>query len=138
MKPVDASPWKNYVAIGCIACATLIFQVAITRILSVVLWYHFAFLSISLAMLGLGAPGVWFALRPPGRGALAWALRAAAIAVPVSIVMIFRLGDDFDRGKGTVAGVGSMFPPGVLLIIAAILLTTIALGSAVWIVTATG
>lgn len=127
----DTRPWRTYVAIGCIACATLIYQVAITRILSVVLWYHFAFLSISLAMLGLGAPGVWFALRPPGRRALAWATRAAAIAVPLSIVMIFRLGDDFDRGKGTVAGVGSMFPPGVLLIIASILITTIALGSAV-------
>ena len=122
---------RSYVAIGCIACATLIYQVAITRILSVVLWYHFAFLSISLAMLGLGAPGVWFALRPPGRAALAWAMRAAAIAVPLSIIVIFRFGDDFDRGKGTVAGLGTMFPPGVLLISAAILVTAIALGSAV-------
>lgn len=127
----DTRPWRTYVAIGCVACATLIYQVAITRILSVVLWYHFAFLSVSLAMLGLGAPGVWFALRAPGKHALAWALRAAAIAVPLSIAVIFRLGDDFDRGKGTVTDIGSMFPPGVLLIIASIIIATITLGSAV-------
>ena len=46
-------------AIALVAAAVLVFQVATTRILSVVLWYHFAFLSVSLAMLGLGAPGVW-------------------------------------------------------------------------------
>ena len=131
MDSVGNRPWRSYVAIGSIAAATLIYQVAITRILSVVLWYHFAFLSISLAMLGLGAPGVWFALRAPGKNALAWAMRAAAVAVPLSIAVIFRYGGDLDRGKGTVTDVGSMFPPGVLLIVSTILVTTIALGSAV-------
>jgi hypothetical protein len=77
--------WRSYVAIGCVACATLIYQVAITRVLSVILWYHFAFLAVSLAMLGLGAPGVWFALRPPGPRALVYALRASAVAVPASL-----------------------------------------------------
>src|SRR5512134_800341 len=119
----DAS-WRSYVAIGCVACATLIYQVAITRVLSVVLWYHFAFLTVSLAMLGLGAPGVWFALRPPGTRALSIAMRAAAVAVPLSIAVIFRYGGDLDRGKGTITGIGSMFPPGVILIIASILVAT--------------
>jgi spermidine synthase len=123
--------WRGYVAIGAVAAATLIYQIAITRILSVVLWYHFAFLSVSLAMLGLGAPGVWFALRPPGRRAPVWAMRAAALAVPLSIVVIFRYGDHLERGKGTVSSVASMFPPGVVLIVLAILAATMALGSAV-------
>jgi spermidine synthase len=124
--------WRSYVAIGCVACATLIYQVAITRVLSVILWYHFAFLAVSLAMLGLGAPGVWFALRPPGPRALVYALRASAVAVPASLWIMFRFGGDLDRAsKGTFAGFGSMFPPGVLLVIAAILVATISLGSAV-------
>lgn len=39
--------------------ATLLLELALTRLFSVVLYYHFAFLAISLAMLGLGAGGVF-------------------------------------------------------------------------------
>ena len=42
----------HHVAIALVSCAVLLFEVLITRVLSVVLWYHFVFLSISLAMLG--------------------------------------------------------------------------------------
>ncbi len=38
--------------------ATLLLELALTRLFSVVLFYHFAFLSISIALLGLGAGGV--------------------------------------------------------------------------------
>ena len=41
-----------------IAAATLMLQVSWTRVLSVSLWYHFAFLVISTAMLGFGISGV--------------------------------------------------------------------------------
>ena len=41
-----------------LSCATLLLQVTWTRILSVCLWYHFAFLVISTAMLGFGVSGV--------------------------------------------------------------------------------
>ena len=37
----------------------LLLELALTRLFSVVLYYHFAFLAISLAMLGLGAGGVF-------------------------------------------------------------------------------
>ena len=43
--------WRERVVIGLCAATTLIYEVAITRILSVVLWYHFVFLAVSLAML---------------------------------------------------------------------------------------
>ncbi len=39
--------------------ATLLLELALTRIFSVVLFYHFAFLAISIALLGLGAGGVF-------------------------------------------------------------------------------
>ncbi len=76
--------------IALLACAVILYEVAIIRVLSVVLWYHFAFLSISLAMLGLGVPGVWYALRPPGDRSLAPPLIAAAVSIPVSVWAILQ------------------------------------------------
>jgi hypothetical protein len=38
--------------------ALLALEIALTRIFSVLLWYHFAFLAISLALFGLGAAGL--------------------------------------------------------------------------------
>ena len=37
--------------------AALLLELALTRLFSVVLFYHFAFLAISIALLGLGAGG---------------------------------------------------------------------------------
>ncbi|MCL4248982.1 MAG: hypothetical protein KJ065_12620 [Anaerolineae bacterium] len=50
--------------IGCITMAILATEIVLTRIFSVTLWYHFAFLVISLALLGSGAAGVWLYLLP--------------------------------------------------------------------------
>ena len=44
---------RYYFAIFTLACATLCYQILITRFFSVMLYYHFAFAAISLAMLGL-------------------------------------------------------------------------------------
>jgi spermidine synthase len=47
------------VGIGLVSFASLLLEVALTRLFSVALFYHFAFLGISLALLGLGAGGVF-------------------------------------------------------------------------------
>jgi hypothetical protein len=78
------------IAIALTSFAVIVVEIAATRILSVVLWYHWAFLSVSLAMLGLGAPGVWFALRPPGPRMLQRLLALSAFAIPLSMVAILR------------------------------------------------
>src|SRR5438552_575288 len=39
--------------------ATLLLELALTRIFSVVFYYHFAFLAISIALFGLGVGGVF-------------------------------------------------------------------------------
>src|SRR5215467_4674881 len=39
--------------------AALLLELALTRLFSVILFYHFAFLAISIALLGLGAGGVF-------------------------------------------------------------------------------
>jgi SAM-dependent methyltransferase len=44
---------RHYLAIFVLAAATLSYQILITRFFSVMLFYHFAFAAISLAMLGL-------------------------------------------------------------------------------------
>jgi hypothetical protein len=44
---------RYYLAIFVLASATLSYQILITRFFSVMLYYHFAFAAISLAMLGL-------------------------------------------------------------------------------------
>jgi SAM-dependent methyltransferase len=46
-------PGRYYFAIFGLASATLCYQILITRFFSVMLYYHFAFAAISLAMLGL-------------------------------------------------------------------------------------
>jgi SAM-dependent methyltransferase len=45
-------------AVATVSFATLLLELALTRLFSVVLFYHFAFLAISIALLGLGAGGV--------------------------------------------------------------------------------
>jgi hypothetical protein len=47
-----------------VTLATLAFQILLTRIFSVTLWYHFAFLAVSLAMLGMTAGAIFVFLSP--------------------------------------------------------------------------
>jgi hypothetical protein len=47
-----------YTAVSLTTLATLLLELSLTRIFSVVFYYHFAFLAISIALFGLGAGGV--------------------------------------------------------------------------------
>ena len=53
MQALARIPGRYYFAIFVLAFATLFYQILITRFFSVMLYYHFAFAAISLAMLGL-------------------------------------------------------------------------------------
>src|SRR5579871_1701105 len=56
----NAIPERTLIAgIGLTSFATLLLELSLTRLFSVVLFYHFAFLAISIALLGLGAGGVF-------------------------------------------------------------------------------
>ncbi len=88
---IASAPWRRQlVAIALVAGAVLLYQIAVTRVLSLVLWYHWAFLSISMAMLGLGAPGVWFTLRAPGGLALPVSLLGGALLIPFSVIAMLQ------------------------------------------------
>ena len=51
--------WSQvYLGVGLTTLATLVLELSLTRIFSVVFYYHFAFLAISIALFGLGVGGV--------------------------------------------------------------------------------
>ena len=53
-------PWSHlYLGVALTTLATLLLELTLTRIFSVVFYYHFAFLAISIALFGLGVGGVF-------------------------------------------------------------------------------
>ncbi len=55
--------WRTPVAVALMSFSALLLELGLTRLFSVVLFYHFAFLAISIALLGLGAGAVFAHLR---------------------------------------------------------------------------
>src|ERR1700744_2680550 len=74
--------------------AALLLELALTRLFSVVLFYHFAFLAISIALLGLGAGGVFAHIRKTWldrfdtRALVARLCALNALIVPVVLVIV--------------------------------------------------
>jgi len=54
----------TYLGILLLSSATLLFEITLTRVFSVAQWYHFAFMVVSLALLGFGASGSFLFLFP--------------------------------------------------------------------------
>jgi hypothetical protein len=103
MAPDAPAPLRAALAVGLVAGCTLALQVLLTRVLSAVLAYHFSFLAISLALLGVGAGalavylrGAWFDV--PLEGLLArWATVLAGALALMPLVLV-RL--DYSSGIG--------------------------------------
>ncbi|RNC68570.1 MAG: hypothetical protein ED859_09650 [Desulfuromonadales bacterium] len=55
---------KTPLVISLCSVASLAYEVVLTRIFSISLWYHFAFMIISIAMLGFAASGAALSLNP--------------------------------------------------------------------------
>ena len=55
--------WPLYLGVFTTSMAVLTLEIALTRIFSVSLWYHLAFMVISTALLGFGASGTFLTLR---------------------------------------------------------------------------
>ena len=73
--------------------ATLLLELTLTRIYSVIFYYHFAFLAISVALFGLGAGGVYSYVVSGWKGSLYQKLgRLASInSISVLISLLFLL-----------------------------------------------
>ena len=53
---------RYYLAVALISLAIVAYQIALIRILSIMQWYHFAYMVISVALLGFGASGSFISL----------------------------------------------------------------------------
>ncbi|RMG95815.1 MAG: hypothetical protein D6705_12805 [Deltaproteobacteria bacterium] len=86
-----------YLGIALASAATLMLEVLLTRLSSVVVWYHMAFFVIALGMLGMTAGAVWVFLY--GRalagaralGAMVEASMAFAVATPIAVGLALSL-----------------------------------------------
>lgn len=76
-----------YFGVAATSLATLLLELALTRVFSVVYFYHFAFLAISIALFGLGVGGVFSYVASGWRGSLFTKLGALALTNSAAIVL---------------------------------------------------
>ncbi len=92
----DRGWWREerppYLAVGMLSAAALAYEVLLTRLFAIIQWHHFAYMMISVAMLGWGAAGTLVAiLRAPLLRRRHAAFAAAAGLFGVSAVVCFLL-----------------------------------------------
>src|SRR5271167_3410527 len=74
--------------LGLTSFAALLLELSLTRLFSVVLFYHFAFLAISIALLGLGAGGVFAYLLKARLNSIGTQRLASRICLTNSVVVL--------------------------------------------------
>jgi hypothetical protein len=80
------------IAVALISAAALAYEILLMRLFSIILWHHFAYMIISLALLGYGASGAVLTLAQHAvRQRFAPLFSAAAAAFGVSAVVCFLL-----------------------------------------------
>lgn len=88
---------RIYIGIFVLSLSLLLFELTLIRVYSVTLFYHFAFMAISVAMLGLAAAGLTVHLKPDSFSLdrlPIWASRWSAwyaVAVIVMLWIVFRI-----------------------------------------------
>jgi hypothetical protein len=96
VRPVDSRlPLRVAGAVGLVAGCVLALQVLLTRIFAAVLFYHFGFLAISLALLGAGGGAIavylrpgWFSQLELERALARWCGLLALLLVAVPLVLV--------------------------------------------------
>lgn len=94
---------RIYSGLFLIAFTTLSVEIALSRLLSVMTWYHLAFFAVSTAMLGMTAGSTTVYLQParfrPERlhDSVAKACLAYAVATPIMLLILCRI--PFDTGS---------------------------------------
>lgn len=102
------APVPSLLAVACLSAALIVVELTLTRVFSVTMFYHFAFLAISIAMFGLSAGSVFVyvtpGLHPPDRvgrhlqtyAALFW------IVTTVSAILLLRMRVGLDYSAANV------------------------------------
>ena len=93
--PAQRPPLRVFVGVGLVAACTLALQVLLTRVLANVLLYHFGFLAISLALLGVGGGAIAVYVRPGWFDGIAlerqlarWSLAFAGLLAAAAFVIV--------------------------------------------------
>jgi len=88
---------RNLLGVAGISAAILMLEISLTRVFSATMWYHFAFMSISLALLGGAVAGVFvflFARRLPAerlQGQLARFALLFSLTTPICFLLFLRI-----------------------------------------------
>lgn len=90
-----------YIGVLFTTLATLLLELSLTRIFSVIFYYHFAFLAISIALFGLGVGGVFSYVVAGWRGGLfsklAWMAAANSFVSIGSLAFLLSRSGEFDN-----------------------------------------
>jgi hypothetical protein len=83
--------WATYAGLFVITMATLMYEILLTRIFSVTMWYHFAFVAISVALFGMTVGALIVYLQPERfpDDRVKERLTQASLAFSVAIVVTF-------------------------------------------------
>ncbi len=84
-----AATGRTAAGLLCVALATLMYEVLLTRIFSVTMWYHFAFVAISIAMLGMTVGALIIYVRPEWFPPEAAKRQLAVTALLFPVLMFF-------------------------------------------------
>src|SRR6202162_2637871 len=97
MNQEEAPSARQLFGVGLVSATLLMTELALTRIFSVIMYYHFAFLAISIALFGLSASGVFAYVargrldRSPTPMLLARQSLLYAVATIVALFLLVRL-----------------------------------------------
>ncbi|MFC1466935.1 MAG: hypothetical protein ACFLMY_19040 [Candidatus Brachytrichaceae bacterium NZ_4S206] len=80
-------PIRLFVGLALISASVLALQVIFTRIFSVMIWHHFTYLIVGIALLGSGASGVFLALRRWHSEELTRRLGSLSLAFGISVLV---------------------------------------------------
>jgi len=98
-----------FLALGLMCASTLMYEITLTRLLSVTCWYYLAFVSVSMAMFGMTAGALAVQLRPAWfsgeqvRVRMAQAAFAMATSMPIVLMIMFAIPLDIAFAAQTIA-----------------------------------
>src|SRR5262245_49585437 len=92
---------QTRLAVFLITLSGLTFEIGLTRVYSATIWYHFAFIAVSIALLGWGLGGLAVHLLkrswPPSMSRAALFAFLYAVAIPLCLWILVRFPFELER-----------------------------------------
>jgi hypothetical protein len=89
MAGVHVHSWRRYVGLALVTASILALQITFTRVFSIMIWHHFTYLIIGVALLGGGASGTFLAVR--GWSAATLERRLGRLVIGYSLMVLLNL-----------------------------------------------